>query len=109
MHRLMLFLLAAAVFTPASPRSGPPPSPPPVLVVPGARAPQPPSVPPPGIPDRLVEIADALRLLTVDGGAVTGPLGRNCPEARERMRWSNLPCSPDHLPPLPLVPVEDPY
>ncbi len=28
------------------------------------------------------------------GGGINGPLGRTCAEARERMRWSDLPCSP---------------
>ncbi len=28
------------------------------------------------------------------GGGISGPLGRTCKEARERMRWSDLPCSP---------------
>ena len=27
-------------------------------------------------------------------GGISGPLGRTCAEARERMRWSDLPCSP---------------
>lgn len=28
------------------------------------------------------------------GGGAVGPFGRTCKEARERMRWSDLPCSP---------------
>ena len=28
------------------------------------------------------------------GGGISGPLGRTCAEARDRMRWSDLPCSP---------------
>jgi hypothetical protein len=82
----------------------------PVAVRPGAPAPVPPPVRPPSIPDRLGEIAAALEGLNFSsGGGVTGPLGRNCVEARERVRWSNMPCSPDHLPPVPLVEVDDPY
>lgn len=106
MHRLMLLVLAAAF---AFPPAGSPNPNPPVLVAPGVQSPAPPSAVRPTIADRLGEIADALRLLTVSPGVGTGPLGRNCPEARERMRWSSLPCSPDHLPPLPRVPVDNPY
>ncbi|MFB3819044.1 MAG: hypothetical protein ACE147_15380 [Candidatus Methylomirabilales bacterium] len=64
------------------------------------------------IAEQLAAIAESLNLLAVrqrTGGDVSGPLGRNCVEARTRMRWSNLPCSPDHLPPLAPVPVDDPY
>ncbi len=29
------------------------------------------------------------------GGGINAPLGRTCQEARERMRWSGLPCAPE--------------
>jgi hypothetical protein len=108
MHRLMLVLLAAAVAPSFSPGPGTPVQPGSVFIRPGAVAPAPPPVAPPSVADQLGRIAASLEILG-NGGGVTGPLGRNCVEARERMHWSTMPCSPDHLPPLPLVPVEEPY
>jgi hypothetical protein len=105
----MSVLLVAASITFTAP-SNVPRTNAPVVVPPGTPAPRPPAVRPPTVPDRLGEIAAALEGLNLSsGGGVSGPLGRNCVEARERARWSTLPCSPDHLPPVPLVEVEEPY
>lgn len=105
MRSIALVLLAAALAIPpaASGQSGP-------VVI--GQAPPPAAPARPSIADQLGAIADSLNLLAIrqrTGGDVSGPLGRNCLEARARMRWSDLPCSPDHLPPLPPVHVEDPY
>ncbi len=111
MHLLIPLLLVAAVTSPSfSSAPGTPVQQVPGFVHPGAPAPAPPPATPPSVADQLGQIANALHSLNLTtGGGVNGPLGRNCVEARERMRWSEMPCSPDHLPPLPPVNVEEPY
>jgi hypothetical protein len=50
----------------------------------------------PTIADVLKRIEELEGRAIVAGGGISGPLGRTCAEARERMRWSDLPCSPFH-------------
>ncbi len=109
MRWLPLLLLAAVAF---SATTGGPSGP--VAVGPGQPAARPAAAAPPSIADQLGAIADRLNFLAITHGtvgSVSGPLGRDCKEARERMRWSDLPCSPYHLPPLVPgpAPVRDPY
>ena len=50
----------------------------------------------PTIADVLKRIEELEGRQVAGGGGISGPLGRTCAEARERMRWSDLPCSPFH-------------
>jgi hypothetical protein len=82
---------AGPVFTPV-----PPPAPP--FAKPAIIKTTPPVLRPllanPTIADVLMRIEELEGRQVAGGGGISGPLGRTCAEARERMRWSDLPCSP---------------
>ena len=84
---------AGTVFTPA-PASAPLfPKPTVIKTVPPVLRPLPAN---PTIADVLKRLAELEGRQVAGGGGISGPLGRTCAEARERMRWSDLPCSPFH-------------
>ena len=84
---------AGPVFTPV-PAPAPPFAKPAVIkTVPPVLRPLPVN---PTLADVLKRIEELEGRQVAGGGGISGPLGRTCAEARERMRWSDLPCSPFH-------------